>query len=183
MKNVMVDLETLGTVPGCAILSIGAVFFGPTGLGEEFHVIVDRASCKAAGLTEDDATIAWWGRQTGEAQKTLRDATDGTGAEALPNALMLFNGFLRHYGGGAHVWGNGADFDNPILVCACRAAHVSQGWGPWNGRCYRTLKGLVPGVPLQRKGTHHHALDDAKTQAEHAIALMRAAPLLKWPGG
>jgi DNA polymerase III epsilon subunit-like protein len=27
MRDVMVDLETLGTVPGCVILSIGAVAF------------------------------------------------------------------------------------------------------------------------------------------------------------
>lgn len=48
-KDVMVDLETLGTRPGCKILSIGAVEFGvgpdynEDGLGAEFYVEVQRA--------------------------------------------------------------------------------------------------------------------------------------------
>ena len=41
-QDVMVDLETWGTKPGCAIISIGAVSFGPDGLGEEFYTALDR---------------------------------------------------------------------------------------------------------------------------------------------
>ena len=38
MHDVMVDLETTGQGAGCAILSIGAVFFREDkGLGDEFH--------------------------------------------------------------------------------------------------------------------------------------------------
>jgi exodeoxyribonuclease VIII len=74
------------------------------------------------------------------------------------------------------VWGNGADFDLPILS----AAYVAAGfggppWKPYNGRCYRTLKNLRPDVPRpERRGTAHNALDDAVFQAEHAIALLAA---------
>ena len=37
MIHVMCDLETLGRRPGCKLLSIGAVVFGPKGLGAEFY--------------------------------------------------------------------------------------------------------------------------------------------------
>jgi DNA polymerase III epsilon subunit-like protein len=41
MSDVMIDLETLGRRPGCAILSIGAVEFGPAGLGRELYIVLD----------------------------------------------------------------------------------------------------------------------------------------------
>ena len=69
--------------------------------------------------------------------------------------------------------GNGADFDLPILAAAYAAVGLSVPWKPYNGRCYRTLKNLAPVVKLARPGTHHNALDDARTQAVHAIKLMR----------
>ncbi len=181
MKNVMLDLETLGTRAGCTVLSIGAVYFGPGGLGAEFYRVVQRASCKASALQEDAATVAWWARQSGAAQQVLRDADDHEKSVALPQALLEFNSFLAQHGANVFVWGNGADFDNPILNAAYVAAKVKPGWGNWNGRCYRTLKGLVRGPTLQRVGTYHNALDDAKSQALHAVALFGAAPQLQWP--
>lgn len=49
MHNVMLDLETMGSGPRAAIVTIGAVFFDPmTGeLGEEFEAAIDlRSSAK-----------------------------------------------------------------------------------------------------------------------------------------
>ena len=65
MRHVMLDLETLGKLPGCAILSIGAVYFElETGrLGDEFYLNVDPASCTRAGLTIDGETLGWWMQQ------------------------------------------------------------------------------------------------------------------------
>lgn len=74
---------------------------------------------------------------------------------------------------GALVWGNGADFDNPILATAYGALNQVQPWKPYNGHCYRTLKSLVKGPKIERTGTHHNAVDDARSQALHAIQLLR----------
>lgn len=168
----MVDLETLGQGAGCVILSIGAVIFDEvTGvLGETFYTNVNRASCVAAGLTEDESTVTWWSRQSSEAQQALRDA-ELPDAPSLSDALQAFSAFVQS---GDEIWGNGSDFDNAILAAAYKAAGMLTPWKFWNNRCYRTLKNLRTDIAFERIGTHHNALDDAKTQAIHAIQLLRA---------
>lgn len=176
MKHVMIDLETLGTVPGCAILSIGAVYFDESGLGEEFYRVVSRAHCKELGLKEDKGTVGWWAKQSEAARKVIADA-EAPDAPQLHAALGELTAFLK-LRTNVKVWGNGADFDNPILACAYEAAELRQAWIAWNGRCYRTLKNIAPGPKLVRQGTYHNALDDAKSQALHAIELFKLHPTL-----
>lgn len=177
MKNVMVDLETLGTVPGCAILSIGAVFFDvESGLGAQFYTPVHRESCKKLKLWEDPDTIAWWERQNHKAKRLLKEVEKDT-TPHLKDALKRLDEFIKQETS-VKVWGNGADFDNPILAVAHHKAKLKQCWGAWNGRCYRTLKNIAPGPKLERVGTYHHALDDAKSQALHAIELFKLHPTL-----
>jgi DNA polymerase III epsilon subunit-like protein len=174
MEHVMVDLETLGRRAGCSILSIGAVAFDPTSgeLGTEFYVVVNRESCMLAGLHEDPETIAWWEKQNAQAQEVLGHATEG--GLMLPEALAKLTEFLSNYDlKAAKVWGNGADFDNAILAACYAAVGSNQPWEFWNSRCYRTLKSFRPQIKMQRQGTYHNALDDAKSQASHAIQLLK----------
>jgi hypothetical protein len=169
MQDVMLDLETLGTVPGSVIISIGAVCFDPASraLGAEFYTVVSVASCREAGLTLDPDTIAWWGDQGADAKTVLDIAS--TAGQTLTDALKAFAVFLP---AGARVWGNGSDFDNALIASACRAVSLPLPWKFWNSRCYRTLKGLFPGVYAPpRVGVHHNALDDAKYQTGHAVAI------------
>lgn len=174
MTNVMVDLETLGRRAGCAILSIGAVAFDPEEelLGPEFYRVVQRQNQLEYGdLHEDPSTVHWWMQQSVEAKQVLVDC-EGPSSMPLRETLELFNIYLSGFPS-VKVWGNGADFDNAILISLYAATGVKQGW-PWaNGRCYRTLKSLKPWIKLERHGTFHNALDDAKTQALHAIELMK----------
>jgi hypothetical protein len=73
------------------------------------------------------------------------------------------------------IWGNGADFDNVILSSAYRnTGHVTP-WGTYKNRCYRTIKSANRHVAMARTGTHHNALDDAKSQAQHLIRIWAAA--------
>jgi exodeoxyribonuclease VIII len=69
------------------------------------------------------------------------------------------------------LWGNGASFDNAILANAYAALKMEQPWAFWNDRCYRTIKAMHPKQKQQHLGTHHNALDDAISQAEHLIAI------------
>jgi exodeoxyribonuclease VIII len=175
MKHLVVDLETLGTVPGCSILSIGAVFFDGENLGDEYYKVIHRRSCIEAGLHEDPDTIAWWNKQSIEATQVLRDA-ELDGQYSLKGVLTEFTEFIKR-DTGVKVYGNGADFDNPILACAYRAVGMKQGWLPYNGRCYRTIKNMAINVPkLVRVGTYHNALDDAKSQALHLIEILKLNP-------
>lgn len=176
MEHVMIDLETLGRRAGCAILSIGAVAFDAKAkeLGPELYTVVRLDSCEKVGLHIDPDTIAWWEKQSPEAQKVLKQARATRGNKMLSKALEELNKYLSQFDlKKVKVWGNGSDFDNAILINCFAAANLAAGWEFWNNRCYRTLKGLAPSIKVERVGTYHNALDDAKTQALHAIKVLQ----------
>lgn len=177
MKNVMLDLETMGNRPRSAICAIGAVFFDPTGLGPEFYVRVDLESCVRAGLRLDTSTVLWWLAQEDAARREIHDAS--LPRLELREALGQLTDFLSvNFDGNLSMWGNGSDFDNVLTVDAYEAVGLEPPWKFWSHRCYRTLKSLRPDVRIPRKGTHHNALDDAKSQALHAIDLAKSLNLV-----
>lgn len=176
MEHVMIDLETLGNRPGCAILSIGAVAFDPRNgqLGPELYVVASRVDqAKMPLLHESADTLKWWLSQA-EAARQVLDEADKKTALPLEKALAQLTNFLDKFGlKRVKVWGNGSDFDNAILSCCYNAVGLPVPWEYWNNRCYRTLKNLVPSEKPKRTGVYHNALDDAKTQALHAVELLR----------
>ena len=176
----MVDLETLGNTPGCGLVSIGACTFGPGGVQDReqaFYSVVDARSCLDAGLHEDASTLAWWARQSAEAQAAFVQSRKAGEAPSLKVSLGLFTAWLKKQGfyNTIKVWGNGSDFDNAILACAWRAVGVKPPWAFWHNRCFRTLKAAYTdfGTLPERKGTHHNALDDALYQAECAVVIIK----------
>jgi hypothetical protein len=179
MFRCMLDFETLGTRPGCCVLTFGAVFFSSTEdkpLGPEFSSVVSIESQKQLGLHIDPDTVAWWAKQSEEAQAAVRQAYDESRSPTLEVVLENFSEYLlEEVGHKKHVqiWGNGADFDNVILAELYRVAKIEAPWNFYNNRCYRTLKNVVKGPKLVRQGVHHNALDDAKSQALHAVALLK----------
>lgn len=186
MRHIMLDLETLGNSPGCVILSIGAIAFDPHAekpddvfADDGFYTVVSKESCLDAMLHVDDDTARWWARQSDEARKVLQDASSAD-APPLGEALDNLVGYVasHHRPDKALVWGNGADFDNPILTVAARHAQIKLPW-QWGNRCYRTVKNMYEFIQpdfvapaLSRSGTHHNALDDAKSQALHMWDLL-----------
>lgn len=168
-EDVMIDLETLGTRPGCEILSIGAVAFNRESLGSEFYTTID---CTGLNLHQDEYTKRWWDEQSPEARQLLEQPRT-----PYEEALMNFELFLLQFPRRFRVWGNGADFDLPILAAVFHAAQRPLPWSSFSGRCYRTLKNFYPSLKLKRIGTFHNALDDAKSQALHQIELLKALNL------
>lgn len=171
----MVDLETLGVSPGCSILSIGAVRFDETGIKEKFYIAVTQDSCERAGLVADPDTVKWWSEQSPEAREAVFNPKDPS---CIWDALGFFDEWLDDVCPEVKdriVWGCGAAFDNAILAKAyviTQQKRDAQPWKFWNDRCYRTVKALHPDMPMaKRTGTHHNALDDAISQAEHLITL------------
>jgi hypothetical protein len=168
LVDVMVDIETLGTAPGSAILSIGAVMFGSAGMGEEFYAPISLASCTEAGLTIDPDTVAWWMKQSDAA----RNAAFRDDALSLAVVLGKFRDWFLEQGA-EKPWCQGANFDAPLLEAAYRACGMTPPWKYWNVRDTRTLYDLL-GVKVDRaRGTHHNALDDARAQAETAVAALQ----------
>jgi hypothetical protein len=180
LTHIMLDLETLGTVPGCVGFSIGAVVFDPHAqkLGSEFYTVINVDSCLDRYLREEEDTKKWWAGQSDEAKVALLEARDPTVSVPLVEALENFNGWQRAQALSKNIrmWGNGADFDNPILRVMYDAAGIKPYANGFGGRCYRTLKNLdelfgpaFAFTKVERTGTHHNALDDAKTQAIHLM--------------
>ena len=166
MCNIMVDLETLGTRPGCAILSIAAVPFASPFDLEPFYVKIDATSCTENGFHVDDATIAWWNKQS---KAAYDEAFSGT--VDIKTALYAFAEYCAHLPTAPLLWGNGADFDNVILAEAYRIIGSKQPWKYTDSRCYRTLKNLYPQIPYIAPKIKHNALQDATAQAQHATRI------------
>lgn len=164
--NVMVDIETLGTGANSVILSIGAVEFNNDTITSEFYRIIDLQSCMNAGLEMDARTLIWWMQQS-DGTRTLFNSAE---REILSVVLTDFSGWLPQ---NACIWGNGASFDNAILANAFDKVSIALPWKFWNDRCYRTVKNLYPNIKLERVGTYHNALDDAKSQALHLIEIAK----------
>ena len=158
--HVMVDLETMGTRPDAPIIAIGAVAFDAKAIHNEFYVVVDLADSVAKGAVMDPSTVLWWMKQSDEARSEFERE-----GRALGLALGMFREWIGAYDVSG-VWGNGASFDNVILSEAYRRMGNDAPWPFWKDRCYRTMKSISP-VPMERGGTHHNALDDARSQAIH----------------
>ena len=176
-EHVQIDLETLDTQPGGVILSIGAVLFDPKSpvescLGPEFYCVIKKQSCLDFGLTVSEDTLGWWEKQSAEAQTVLGQATIGENAFYLPESLKALAKFLPV---GVKVWSNGANFDQPLLDVAYFRAGIPLPWKYYNSRCYRTIKGLCSKEDIKALEPEvvcaHNALEDAKWQAKHMVAI------------
>lgn len=168
MSMIMLDLETMGNSSDSAIVAIGAVEFDSQGLGREFYCEVCLESCVKIGLKMDPSTVLWWLNQSEDARSIF---IDNEHQDNIQTSLDLFDDFCKDIEV-SEVWGNGAMFDNTILGNAYKAIGKEIPWRFWNDRCYRTVKNMNPEVKLVRVGTHHNALDDAKTQALHLIEIL-----------
>lgn len=170
--RVMVDLETMGTGPTAAIIAIGAVVFDDYAVSSSYYQTVSLGSSVSVGLTMDPSTVMWWMAQSDAARGEF--ATSGQ--VEITEALATFSVWLAKNVGDREVeiWGNGASFDNVILRNAYETVGRAVPWMFWADRCYRTMKAMRPDIRMERTGTHHNALHDAESQAEHLIRIFAA---------
>lgn len=178
-KHIMLDLETMGNSSNAAIVSIGAVVFDPeTGdMSEEFERLIDLESSEKYGKI-DGSTVKWWLQQSEEAKK----ATFGKPTVSIGYALHQFNDWLSGIDKPQNLmlWGNGAGFDNVILMNGYKATGIVPRFLHWNDLDVRTIvevgKSILdidPKKTMPRKGIHHSALDDAKFQAQYVSEIWK----------
>lgn len=160
--DVMIDIETLGTVPGSVILSIGASAVAP-----DYEAACERkisiASALHAGLKIDEDTLAWWRKQDVRAWNASTN-----GQEDIDNALAAFWRWFdeqRKWGDVLRVWGDGAIFDMGLIEAAYRVVGGKPPWKYGEVHCYRTLRQLMNSPkPKLSDGEKHTALADARSQ-------------------
>ncbi len=140
-KDMMLDLETLGLLPGCTVLSVSAIVFdrytGET--GDSFNEIVSRDSCQTFGLTEEEHTVNWWREQSDAAHAAV--FSSGKGKDLNLVLLEFTRWFQRQVQGRKmHVWANSPQFDMCILEHCFRACGMEAPWKYWLLRDVRTIK-------------------------------------------
>lgn len=178
MNHIMLDIETLDTKPSAVVISIGAVAFNPAtdDKGEEFYYeFADLAIQQTMGRTLSADTVGWWMQQDALARQVFSPrAKDDLMRLATVDVLVKFSEFIGRNGDkDAYIWGNGADFDNIIVGSLYESFGFKKPWSYSRNRCYRTMKDLAPKTKAVRVGTHHNALDDALTQAQHLQDILK----------
>lgn len=168
-ENVMIDIETMGTGHNAPVIAIGAVRFDPdTGDidPDTFYMKIDKYEAARHGVI-DLPTLEWWDRQSEEAR--VEAFSGASSVSYVAHALSEFLGLNDK------VWGNGACFDITVLESMFKSVDLLPPWKFWNVRDCRTIEAIAEGFvskkAIERKGTHHNALDDAIYQAEYISAM------------
>ena len=176
-NDVMIDIETVGTKPGCGILAIGATAFdlGTGSMGESFYANISIEDCFAKGLTADESTLAWWAKQAPEARDHLSVKPVLELSDALQNLQDFVGNVRKNSSSGAfRMWANDPDFDLVILDHAFTLCNINAPWQFWESSSTRTMlavaklaRGIDVKKSIPRTGVHHRADDDAKYQAQY----------------
>lgn len=173
-KDLMLDIESLGTNPDAPILSLGACWFNydkpdiePTG---KIHVHFDvEEQCKKLGRIIDPSTVKWWFQQSDNA----RSAVFAPNPTSFPSYFAQLSSFLN---AADTVWAKGPDFDCVLLKSLVDATGHYIKWPFWKHRCVRTMVNQFPELcaHVQMEGSAHNALVDAVYQANQIRAIAGA---------
>jgi len=166
MKDLMVDLETMGNKANAPITQIGAVYFDiKTGDTRDPYIVnIDLADSMKHGAVPSGDTIMWWLSQSDEARKGLTDGDIQYMKEET--ALRDFNRFAK---GAKTIWSH-ATFDFVILMTSMERRNIKPTFHYRVARDIRTLTSLLDKEQREeglRVGTHHNALDDAMHQIKY----------------
>ena len=174
--DVMLDLESLGTRPDCAILTLGAVKFDPYTVdkfGDSLYFRIDVDEQLALGREVQEDTLEWWGRQAEDVREEALGEHDRISLESMYRQL---NKFLV---GVNNIWCQGPAFDIVILENIYRQKGWPIPWQFWQIRDSRTLFG-VHGDPREKnKAGLHNALEDCVSQAQGVQEIYRRQRISK----
>lgn len=203
--ELMVDIETLGTVAGSPVVTIGAVLFDPYScdsgealMERSLNIRIDLADSIKFSKGVEGQTVRWWFEQNDEAIKAL------VGDDAVPmqEALIKLWRFCHEraafvdkeffYGLSAlprtnRYWAKDPDFDMQLLRYYYEHPDLATAmpWDFWACRSVRTVQDLAwPEGSIERPefevpGVAHDARWDAVTQAMTVQAAMYRLGLSK----
>ena len=169
MSEIMIDIETLSTLPNARILTIGAIRFNkfdkiptintislPT-----FYYKIEKTSCDKLNFHTDPETTKWWSRQSKEAQyEVFYDEENRLPIEEVLKSLIDFCKDCKTF------WSHSPNFDYVILENAFRQCGLEIPWKFWNLRDTRTVYDIA-GTNLKKyrmDGIEHHSLYDSYSQ-------------------
>ena len=132
----MLDLETLGTRPGCVILTIGAVLFDPYSLkepGPGIYMRVDADEQIARGREVQEDTLQWWMNQADDIRE------EALGESGRVSVEQMYRELNKICVGVQNIWAQGPVFDIAILENIYRQYGWPTPWQFWQISDSRTL--------------------------------------------
>lgn len=174
MRNIMLDLETMGTSNDALITTINAVQFDlETGeTFKEFEIGIDWEEQIRQGAKIDASTVKWWLSQSKEAQNTMMRLDQ----VSVVNALIAFNNWIDdnfpNNGKKITLWGNGSSFDNVILRNLYARHNIEFVLPYWCDADVRTLVELkqIDTRNFKFQGIKHRGIDDCKHQIKYCCS-------------
>lgn len=175
MKDVMIDLETLGNGENKCVIQVGACYFDRTTgeIGETFKRNIDAKSAVQAGFQMDAQTVYWWLAQSDAARASIIQGP------LLPirDAFNDLNTFLAP---AKSIWSH-ATFDFVTIMETYRKLDIKPLFSYKAARDIRTLIDLmnVSISPVPRTGVHHDGLDDSIHQVKYCMEAFKRLDELK----
>jgi hypothetical protein len=191
MKDIMLDIETLGIAPGAPIIQIAAKQFHRTNpdkdwLSLNFECKIDLQSCLDAGITNITAgTLQFWFSQDPDtAYRVL--FSDNFGRKTIMEACAGLHGFAREVAEAESCdtndlvwWAKGPDFDMGLISDACARFNLGDPWKYSRKRDLRTLQDIA-GLPddvldqlVPPPPEAHDAMVDVEFQIEQVRRCLR----------
>ena len=168
-KHIVLDLETLGTDAGAAIIEIGAVAFGGPAPDLTFSTLVNTKDAQSMGFHVNQSTVDWWKSQA----FVLPEIAEEKGRNIYEALLMFSTWYTTVSNEETMIWGNSPSFDCVILEAALAKAGLPTLWTHRQERDLRTYRWVFPYAAAHKPETPHRALDDALAEAEHLKDLLR----------
>lgn len=166
MKNeLMIDIETTGTDPGCKVLSLGAFGFSKDGGQCEFYRRFDVLKLTEEGFQDSVSTMDFWCKQDKAAFDEAFGGKDDPKTGIAEFKHWLYDNFAMGRKDDFKVWCKGSDFDFPVLKFFLAHYGYHFPWQFWQQRDYRTLQKEFPIIAeAENNSQAHNALEDAKAQ-------------------
>lgn len=167
MKDVMLDIESLGNGKNATIVQVAAVFFDrATGkLGKSFKVNIDARSAVQSGAELDADTVYWWLSQSREAINSITE-------QPLFDIRLAMNDLNDFLESAVAIWSH-ATFDFVIITETFKRLGIKT---KFHYRTCRDIRTLVDLANINTKdyqptfeGVQHDALYDCIHQIKYCV--------------
>lgn len=170
MKEIMLDIETLGNTSSAVITSIGMVEFdiNTKVTGRTFYNKFDIKDQLDRGRKIDISTVEWWLKQ----DRAVFIESIGGSVPPMNNEELLnqINQFIFSCDKEPYIWANGVNFDITIMESLFATYNKSQVWVYRAPMDFRTFKRFnAHNKHFYKAVNAHNALDDAVAQAKFIL--------------
>jgi hypothetical protein len=172
MKDIMLDIETMGTGPCAALVQVGAMRFDlETGQCAPQTLLIDVAlqSSLAVGAVETIATREWWAARGG--------FLHASSPVSVGDMFGQLHGWVREGGEVVRVWAKGPHFDIAILEFHALALGGRLPWEYYQVRDVRTIVELARFTGWRHgagSGPTHRADQDCEVQVANVLSAYKA---------